>query len=654
MIDMLSREGVFLAKFDFCQLGMVVSKGNVGKGSVKKRTAVMTNSKHLAETLRLAQCDKSHSHVQLVGGKAKQCEVYPEKFAQLICESIKREISDAKWRGQVAEKFEIGPTVERLMAVQAKMELVEPPHEVEGTTCLRDLYEGQEFVDDVSGLPLDKGLATQARVVEIGFFCERGVYTKILREPWMMVITTKLLDVNKGYEKTPNYRARLVGREVAYEKRDDLYAATPPLESLRALLSLCASQQKGRNPWRIMAIDVKRAYFYAPATRPLFVHIPKEDREEGDEKMVARLNLSLYGTRDAAMNWTKVYTDFALENGFEKGGSCPCNFRHPRGLAMTVHGDDFTLAGGTKELLWCKGLFEAKFEITAKVLGPEEGQEREIRVLNRVIRWEAAGIIYEPDQRHAEMVVRELGLESAGSVFTPGTRVEHDAASAPHGILGIELEEDLEPMSAGHATQFRGFVARCNYLAQDRVDFQYACKEASRRMARPCNGDWKMLKRIGRYLVGAPRFEQLFRWQDVPAHVGVFTDSDWAGCKTTCRSTSGGAMIWGSHCLKMWSSTQATIALSSAEAELYALTKGAAQGLGMMSLLSDFGVAVSVTIHTDASAAIGIVRRAGLGKLRHLNLRTLGARPGKARAARRRKCSSRGQPSGHRDEASQR
>ena len=71
------------------------------------------------------------------------------------------------------------------------------------------------------------------------------------------------------------------------------------------------------------------------------------------------------------------------------------------------------------------------------------------------------------------------------------------------------------------------------------------------------------------------------------------------------------------------SSTQATIALSSAEAELYALTKGAAEGLGMMSLLSDFGVTVNVTIHTDASAAIGIVRRAGLGKLRHLNVRDL-------------------------------
>ena len=43
----------------------------------------------------------------------------------------------------------------------------------------------------------------------------------------------------------------------------------------------------------------------------------------------------------------------------------------------------------------------------------------------------------------------------------------------------------------------------------------------------------------------------------------------------------------------------------------------------MMSLLSDFGVAVSVMIHTDASAAIRIVCKAGLGKPQHLNVRYL-------------------------------
>ena len=142
-------------------------------------------------------------------------------------------------------------------------------------------------------------------------------------------------------------------------------------------------------------------------------------------------------------------------------------------------------------------------------------------------------------------------------------------------------------------------------------------------MARPRVGDWQLLKRIARYLVGAPSYEQRFRLQNRPSRLDIFTDSDWAGCKTTCRSTSGGVALWGNHCIKTLSSTQATIALSSAEAELYALTKGAGQGLGMMTLMGDLGVPTSVTVHTDASAAIGIVRRAGLGKLRHLNVRYL-------------------------------
>ena len=42
-----------------------------------------------------------------------------------------------------------------------------------------------------------------------------------------------------------------------------------------------------------------------------------------------------------------------------------------------------------------------------------------------------------------------------------------------------------------------------------------------------------------------------------------------------------------------------------------------------MTLLADLGVEVQAAVHTDASAAIGIVRRSGLGKLRHLNVRYL-------------------------------
>ena len=82
-------------------------------------------------------------------------------------------------------------------------------------------------------------------------------------------------------------------------------------------------------------------------------------------------------------------------------------------------------------------------------------------------------------------------------------------------------------------------------------------------------------------------------------------------------------MLLGNHCVKGYSSTQATVAMSSGEAELYAMTKGAATALGLISLGADFGLHLSGIVHCDASAALGIVNRQGLGKLRHIHVRYL-------------------------------
>ena len=79
----------------------------------------------------------------------------------------------------------------------------------------------------------------------------------------------------------------------------------------------------------------------------------------------------------------------------------------------------------------------------------------------------------------------------------------------------------------------------------------------------------------------------------------------------------------GEHLISSWSTTQAIVALSSGEAELYAMVKGATRALGIMSLAADFGDAVDGLVKTDANAAIGIVNRTGVGKLRHVRVQYL-------------------------------
>ena len=93
-------------------------------------------------------------------------------------------------------------------------------------------------------------------------------------------------------------------------------------------------------------------------------------------------------------------------------------------------------------------------------------------------------------------------------------------------------------------------AARLNYLGFDRADLQYAPKEVAQKMAGPREADWAKLKRVARYLVGAPRLVQRFCLQDLPAKLNTFTDSDCAGDKETGKSTSGGAIAWGNHTLK--------------------------------------------------------------------------------------------------------
>ena len=99
----------------------------------------------------------------------------------------------------------------------------------------------------------------------------------------------------------------------------------------------------------------------------------------------------------------------------------------------------------------------------------------------------------------------------------------------------------------------------------------------------------------------------------------VYTDTDFAGCTTTRRSTSGGCALVNGCLVKHWSKTQSTIALSSGEAELAGIGSGMAQALGIQSLAADMGWSLKPRVFSDATAAIGISKRRGLGKIRHLH-----------------------------------
>ena len=110
-------------------------------------------------------------------------------------------------------------------------------------------------MDDVTGKPLIRELVLQARKDEMNKFSQHNVYTKrpisecVRKQP----IGCKWIDINKGDANNPNYKSRIVAKEIKRGPSDDMFAATPPLEAKKCLFSMAMSQfarGASRNQWQ--------------------------------------------------------------------------------------------------------------------------------------------------------------------------------------------------------------------------------------------------------------------------------------------------------------------------------------------------------------------------------------------------------------------
>ena len=230
---------------------------------------------------------------------------------------------------------------------------------------------------------------------------------------------------------------------------------------------------------------------------------------------------------------------------------------------------------------------------------------------------------YGKDHMDISMVARPQP-RACGSIFAartpPANQNKFQKRVGAKKAKRLELDKNADfTLSPSDATTYRALAARCNYLSQDRPDISFSSKELCREFSIPNLASFRKLKRLVRYLCGLPRLVYHFPFQDQPSEITVYVDTDFAGCASTRRSTSGGCVLIGSCLTKHWSKTQSTISLSSGEAELHGIAMGCAQGLGMQSLCTDLGWSLKLRVLSDATAAIGIARRKGLGRIRHLD-----------------------------------
>ena len=273
-----------------------------------------------------------------------------------------------------------------------------------------------EAWDDVTGKALDPKAVRQARLKEMKYVKEKEVWQPISRDEarrrgWK-VVKTRWIDINKGDEDTPNYRSRLVAKEFNDGAGEGLFASTPPLEALRFLISEAATVRVGED-WEakvIMVNDVARAFFEAPMRRDICLKLPAEAGE--GEDMVGHLIMCLHLTRDAAANFQEEVRSFM--NKADQSKCSPSVYHNKEcGLITLVHGDDFITVGIARTSGGSRTSSRADSRSRQRFIGQGEGEDREERVLNQIIRVTTEGWEYEPHQRHADILIQATNLSGA-------------------------------------------------------------------------------------------------------------------------------------------------------------------------------------------------------------------------------------------------
>nr|GEZ44448.1 retrovirus-related Pol polyprotein from transposon TNT 1-94 [Tanacetum cinerariifolium] len=179
-----------------------------------------------------------------------------------------------------------------------------------------------------------------------------------------------------------------------------------------------------------------------------------------------------------------------------------------------------------------------------------------------------------------------------------------DIVGAPMDIKDkLDLDQIRTPVDA---TKYRSMIGALMYLTSSRPDIVHATCVCVRYQAHPIKKHLKEVKRIFCYLWGTVNMG-LWYTKDSGFELTGFPDADYAGCKDTFKSTSGGAQFLGEKLVRWSSKKQNYTSLSTIESEFVSLSACCAQVLWMRTQLTNYGYHFDkILICCDSKSAIAI------------------------------------------------
>jgi len=214
--------------------------------------------------------------------------------------------------------------------------------------------------------------------------------------------------------------------------------------------------------------------------------------------------------------------------------------------------------------------------------------------------------------RYVTKAAELLGLTDSKPVPTPGVEANRR-----------RIEDKEFPLSADLCSLYRSCSCIVLYAGHDMPEAQHAIRELTQDLREPNEQAMVRLKRCVRYLYHNRDQGIWFPVSGEPTELAVKTDTDWAGDRVSRKSVTCVVYSVGDCTLCTSCTGQAIHAQSSGESEFYGNVTGVSGGILLQHILQFLGLNLELTLYTDSAASRGILNRLGVGKIRHLEVKTL-------------------------------
>lgn len=410
----------------------------------------------------------------------------------------------------------------------------------------------------------------------------------------------------------PTYTVDSMGRKVRYKARlvakgfmqregvdfGETFAPTPNMASNRLLQAIGLI-----HGWRARVFDVTAAFLIPRLPEEEEVHVSASPGDPLGPDAIYKLLKCIYGLRQASHHWNQDIDSKLKAFGFEPLTADPCVYvRYAAGTqelecVLAVHVDDVILLAPDEVADAVKGDLLKEYDM-------KEGSAE--WYLKMKIKRSADGRTVEMSQpEYIDAIIRAAGMETfSRKVSTPAD--PNSPLQKPKQEATPAEQRYMNSVPMGKVTGMLGYLA-----ATTRPDIAQAVGAIQRHVSDPRPQHWRAVLRVVQYLCGTRDYGLRMSLDVGVAQLLIWSDSDWAGCLDTRKSTSGYVVMF-LGCAIAWKSKRQPggPARSSTEAELIALDQAIREALWLRKLGPPLGIPGSERprIHEDNESCLAIAK----------------------------------------------